>query len=188
MQFDLNRQFLHWQRPGPNKHCITVMSAVDGLTLTVKLWQGKNPPYGGRMNDSNGQSLEGYYEHVLNNGKLRSLEHARLWSTGVLKTLGTTLDRGTKRALAKSLPDELADSLKGVFWLLHFRDPELSSHEFRRRAARRSGNSDAEFAHFPTLAVFSGLRPYLDDDLDARIVDALSPEIREMWQEAEALI
>ena len=140
------------------------------------------------MNNSNGQSLEGYYKHVLDNGKLRSMDHARRWSAGVLKTLGTTLDRGTKKALANSLPDELAGALKGVFWLLHFRDPGLSSNEFCRRAARRSGNSDAEFAHFPTLAVFSGLRPFVDDDLDTRVADSLSPEIREMWQDAKAPI
>ena len=140
------------------------------------------------MNDINVQSLEGYYEHVLNAGKLRTMDHARRWSTGVLKTLGTTLDRGTKRALANSLPDELAESLEGVFWLLHFRDPQLTGHEFRLRAARRSGNSDAEFARYPTLAVFSGLRPFVGDELEAQIGEALAPEIREMWLEAEALV
>jgi uncharacterized protein (DUF2267 family) len=139
------------------------------------------------MNDKSIRNLAGYYEHVLNTGKLRTIEHAQRWSNGVLKTLGTSLDGGTKRALARSLPDELAGSLKGVFWLLHFRNSELSSYEFRLRAARRSGNSDAEFALYPTLAVFSGLRPFVNDDLESRVVDALSPEIREMWQEAEAL-
>jgi uncharacterized protein (DUF2267 family) len=139
------------------------------------------------MNDSSVQSIDGYYEHVLNTGKLRTMEHARRWSAGVLKTLGTTLDRRTKRALANAIPEELADSLKGVFWLLHFRDPQLSSHEFRLRAARRSGNSDAEFARFPTLAVFSGLRSFVDEELEAQVGDALAPEIREMWLEAKTL-
>lgn len=139
------------------------------------------------MNDRGIQSIDGYYEHVLNTGKLRTMDHARRWSTGVLKTLGTALDRRTKRALANSLPDELADSLKGVFWLLHFRDPQLSSHEFRLRAARRSGNSDAEFARFPTMAVFGGLRSFVDEELDAQVGDALAPEVREMWLEAKAL-
>lgn len=137
------------------------------------------------MNESNNQSLEDYFQHIQDTGKLRTMEHARRWSAGVLKTLGTTLDRGTKGDLADSLPDELADSLKGVFWLLHFRDPQMTSQEFRLRAARRSGNSDAEFARYPILAVFSGLRPFLSDELDEQIRDALAPEIRELWLEAE---
>ena len=139
------------------------------------------------MNDRIGNNLDGYYKHVLDNGKLRSVDHARRWSTGVLKTLGTSLDRGSKKALANSLPEELAASLNGVFWLLHFRDPEMSSHDFCLRAARRSGNSDAEFARFPTMAVFGGLRAFVDDDLDTRVANALSPEVRELWQQAEAM-
>lgn len=166
---------------------MTAAPALAASALTVQLWQGKTPPHGGKMNDSDRQSLNGYYEHVMKYGKLRSADHAKRWSAGVLKTLGTSLDRGAKKALANSLPEELAGSLKGVFWLLHFRDPEMSSHEFRQRAARRSGNSDAEFARYPTLAVFGGLRPFIDDDIESRVADALSPEVREMWRKAGAI-
>jgi uncharacterized protein (DUF2267 family) len=78
----------------------------------------------------------------------------------------------------------LATSLNGVFWLLHFRDPDYSSGEFCRRVAKRSGNSDAEFARLPTQAVFGGLRLYIGPDLDQRIADSLSPEVSLMWQDA----
>jgi uncharacterized protein (DUF2267 family) len=128
-----------------------------------------------------------YYDIVLNTGKLRSLDHARRWSNGVLETLGISLDRKTKRALAKKLPEELAISLKGIFWLLHFRDPQMSSLEFQQRAGRRSGNTDAEFAYFPTVAVFSGIMEFIDSDLKDRVSNALSQEVRELWQKAERI-
>jgi uncharacterized protein (DUF2267 family) len=133
------------------------------------------------MSDNNGQSLDGYYFHIRSAGKLMSDEHALQWSNGVLRTLGTALDGRTKRALAKSLPKELADQLKGVFWLLHFRDPEMSSSEFLQRAARRSGNSNVEFAYYPTVAVFNSLKQFVDDNLDSQVSNSLSPDIREMW-------
>lgn len=136
------------------------------------------------MDDS---GLIQYYDLVFSTGKLRTLEHAQRWSNGVLKTLGICLDRSTKRALAKNLPEELAKSLKGVFWLLHFRDPQMSSLEFRQRAARRSGNTDAEFAYFPTLAVFGGIKLYIDSDLEDRVSNTLSREVRELWQKAERI-
>lgn len=134
------------------------------------------------MNDS---GLSQYYSFVLNAGKLRTVDHAHRWSNGVLKTLGTCLDGKTKRKMARILPEELAKSLKGVFWLVYFRDPQMSSLEFQSRAARRSGNTDAEFAYYPTLAVFGGIKPYIDADLEDRISNALSEEVRELWQKAD---
>lgn len=131
--------------------------------------------------------LEQYYNYVVNAGKLPTREHAQRWSNGVLKTLGICLDGRTKRALAKALPQELADSLKGVFWLLHFRDPRMSSEEFRLRAGRRSGNTDAEFAIYPTLAVFGGIKAYIDSGLEDRVSDSLAQEVRELWQIAEPI-
>jgi len=134
------------------------------------------------MNDSD---LLQFYDYVFRTGKLRTIDHARRWSNGVLNTLGLCLDRNTKRALAKSLPEELAESLQGIFWLLHFRDPQMSSDEFRLRAARRSGNTDAEFAYYPTLAVFSGIKHFIDSDLKNRVSNTLAPEVQELWQKAE---
>ncbi len=135
--------------------------------------------------DMNDSDLLQFYDYVFRTGKLRTIDHARRWSNGVLNTFGLCLDRNTKRTLAKSLPQELANSLKGVFWLLHFRDPQMSSDEFLLRAARRSGNTDSEFAYYPTLAVFSGIKHFIDSDLENRVSNALSKEVRELWQKAE---
>lgn len=129
-------------------------------------------------------ALNDFYRYVQEEGKLLSPEHARRWSDGVLRTLGTALDRRTKKRLAKALPEELADSLTGVFWLLHFRDPNLSSYAFRRMAARRSGNTDADFARIPTLAVFGGVKRMIDDDLKRDVAETLAPEVQELWQQA----
>ena len=139
------------------------------------------------MTGNDDMKLEAYYEYVRINGKLQTLDHARQWSDGVLKTLGISLDRGTKRSLADALPQELADSLKGVFWLLHFRDPNRTSQDFYQRAGRRGGNSNTEFVHYPTLAVFGGLKGLVDDELVARVADTLSPELRQLWDQAQPM-
>lgn len=129
-------------------------------------------------------TLNDFYRYVEEKGKLLSPEHARRWSDGVLRTLGTALDRRTKKKLAKAIPDELADSLTGVFWLVHFRDPNLSSQNFQRMAARRSGNTDADFARIPTQAVFGGVKQIIDDELERDVAETLAPEVRELWQQA----
>ena len=128
--------------------------------------------------------LEDFYQYVLENGKLRTTEHARRWSNGVLRTLGINLDRGVKKNLAKTLPEELASSLTRVFWLLHFRDRNLSREEFQRMVARRSGNSDADFAYYPILAIFGGLKMIVDDDVQREVAEHLAPEISDLWKQA----
>jgi len=138
------------------------------------------------MTDSEIKELDDYYHHIQRVGNVRTLDHAKRWSDGVLKTLGTSLHRKVKKDLAKSLPSELAQSLNGVFWLVHFHDPTLSSQEFLHRAGRRSGNSNSEFARYPTLAVFGGLRIFaIDSELEKEIADDLSPEIRQLWEQAQ---
>lgn len=137
--------------------------------------------------DDGDQQLNRYYMFVRNQGKLLSPEQAVMWSSGTLKTLGLTLGRKAKRALAKELPDELAGQLTSAFWLLHFRDPSQRASDFRQKVARRSGNSDSEFAQYPILAVFSGLKAFIDFDLSGRVSRALSPEIRDMWIRAEPM-
>jgi uncharacterized protein (DUF2267 family) len=129
-------------------------------------------------------NLEAFYEHVQERGKLRTLAHARRWTDGILKTLGTHLDRRTKKALAKALPDELASSLTRVFWLLHFRNTNLTRQEFQKMAARRSGNTDPAFAYYPILGVFGGLKEMIDDDLERKVEEDLAPEVRELWQQS----
>lgn len=136
------------------------------------------------MTPTDEEQLVSFYQYVYEVGSLRSVNHARRWTRGVLETLGTVLDRRSKRAVKKNLPEELATSLNGVFWLLHFRDPNYSIEDFCKRAAKRSGNSDAEFARQPTEAVFGGLREYIGPDLDQRIADSLPTEVSLSWQQA----
>jgi uncharacterized protein (DUF2267 family) len=131
--------------------------------------------------------LDSYYQFVCTIGDLRTPEHARRWTDGVLRTFGTVLNRKTKQALAKELPDELAQSLRDVFWLLHFRNPNLSKEEFFQRAGRRSGNSNAEFAAIPTRAIFAGLRFFISSKVEQQVAESLSPQLREYWEQAGSL-
>jgi uncharacterized protein (DUF2267 family) len=133
---------------------------------------------------ANDDALNGFYQYVKEEGNLRTVDHAHRWSAATLKTLGLNLDRGTKKKLAAALPDELAESLTRVFWLLHFRNPNLSSLEFQRQVARRSGHTDARFARYPVMAVFGGVKQMIDADLEREVAETLSPELREMWQQA----
>lgn len=128
--------------------------------------------------------LNGYYQFVKDQGHLLTDRHARRWSDGVLKTLGTVLRGKTKRALGQALPEELARSLSGVFWLLHFPDSQMDREAFQQRVARRSGNSDPDFALHPIRAVFGGVKRLIDADLGRQIGDELPPEIGAIWQEA----
>lgn len=130
------------------------------------------------------QKLNTYYTHVQEKGLLLTESHAKRWSRGVLQTLGTALDRRTKKDLSKALPEELSDSLNGVFWLLHFPDATMPSSEFQQRVAIRCGNSDSVFARHPIVAVFGGVKQMIDGKLQDRIADTLSPEVSELWQQA----
>lgn len=130
------------------------------------------------------KQLEEFYNYVQECGKLRTEAHAKRWADGVLRTLGINLDRGTKKKLSKALPEELATSLTRVFWLLHFRNPNLTVEEFQGMVARRSGNTDADFAYFPTRAVFGGVKRLVNDDLQREVADNLAPEIAALWREA----
>jgi uncharacterized protein (DUF2267 family) len=134
------------------------------------------------MTDNDIPALDGFYKHVREDGRLPTSQHARRWTNAVLKALGTALDGSTKRSLAKELPKPLAQSLTSVFWLLHFRDPNLSDEQFLKRVALRSGNSDPEFARYPTRAVFSQLRQLISPELDQKVTDALPPEVSQMWR------
>ncbi len=128
--------------------------------------------------------LNSYYKTVQSKGNLPTLGHARRWSTAVLKTLGFNLDGGTKKKLAKTLPKELGDDVKRVFWLLHFRNKQLTSHEFQNQVSRRSGNSDPQFARTPILAVFHGVKQMVDNSLQQAVAESLPPEVRELWDKA----
>lgn len=129
-------------------------------------------------------NLMPFYQSVQIRGKLPTTEHAERWTVGTLKTLGINLPRKTKRQLARALPDELAAPLTDVFWLLHFPNPQLTGEEFQRAVARRSGNSDAQFARFPIIAVFGGIKQMINQDLQREVAKSLAPEVRELWNQA----
>jgi uncharacterized protein (DUF2267 family) len=128
--------------------------------------------------------LDDLYRHVQEKGHLRTRDHARRWSRAVLNVLGLNLDRSTRRKLAGALPPQLAQALTGVFRLLDFRDPTLTSLYFQRQVALRAGHSDAQFAALPVKAVFHYLKQMIGQDLSDRVAQTLSPEIQELWQEA----
>jgi uncharacterized protein (DUF2267 family) len=139
------------------------------------------------MAQSSSSDLTRYYEAICQQGYLRTTDHARRWSAGVLKALGVNLDGRTKRTLAKALPAELAGSLQSVFWLLHFRNASLARRDFLRQAALRSGHSDPNFAQTGVTAVFSALKGLIPKDVQDKVADSLAPEIAELWRQAPAL-
>ena len=128
--------------------------------------------------------LTAYYQTVQEKGSLRTPAHAHRWSTAVLKTLGLNLGSPAKKKLASALPEELAQDLRRVFWLAHFKNSQLTSHEFQNQVSRRSGNSDPQFAKTPILAVFNGVKQLVDSNVQQAVADALSPEVRELWENA----
>lgn len=136
------------------------------------------------MSQSNGADLTGYYKRVEENGQLRTEEIAQQWSTAVLRALGLNLDGGTKKQLAKTLPDELAFDLTRKFWLLHFRDKNKPRDVFLKEVARMSGNTDAQFAVYPTRAVFHEVKGFAGEEVANDVAESLAPEISALWQEA----
>ncbi len=129
-------------------------------------------------------NVDNYYANIQQSGKLRSAAHAKRWSRGILNTLGINLDRRTKRQLAKALPVELAADLTRVFWLAHFRNSGMSRHEFLNQVSRRCGNTDPSFARYPTTAVFHQLKQFTEQELSRQVAKTLSPDVRQMWEEA----
>jgi uncharacterized protein (DUF2267 family) len=136
------------------------------------------------MTGKNGTNLDNYYLTIKELGKLQTTGHAERWSEAILHTLALNLDRGTKKKLADALPETLSDQLKRKFWLVHFRDKNITSLEFQKMTGRRAGNTDESFARYPIVATFHGLKDLIDDPLSDDIADTLSPELSQMWQDA----
>lgn len=132
------------------------------------------------MNDH----VNNYYQTVQTLGSLRTPDHARRWSTAVLKTLGVNLDRKTKKKLAKALPEELSHDLTRLFWLVHFRNKNMSQYDFQFEVSKRSGNSDWQFTKIPITAVFHGVKALIDNDTNQAVAKSLAPDVRELWQQA----
>ena len=136
------------------------------------------------MSQSNGADLAVYFQHVEENGHLQTENNAQQWSTAVLRALGMNLDKRTKKRLAKTLPEELAFDLTRKFWLLHFRDKNKPQNVFLKEVARMSGNTDAQFAIYPTRAVFHEVKGYAGQEVSDDVAESLAPEISKLWQEA----
>jgi uncharacterized protein (DUF2267 family) len=128
--------------------------------------------------------LEQYYETVQNQSKLLTNDLAKAWSKAVLNTMGIDMSRGVKKELAQALPEELGEQLGRVFWLLHFRNTNVTAAEFQQNVARRSGQSDQHFAIKPIKGVFHALKQLIDTDLSDKVADDLSPELSEIWKNA----
>ncbi|MCB9420603.1 MAG: DUF2267 domain-containing protein [Ardenticatenaceae bacterium] len=136
------------------------------------------------MTYTNKDNLIDYFAYIQKAGKLRTTSHAQRWSRAVLKTFGINLDRGTKKKLAKALPADLADDLTRVFWLAHFQNSGLTQYDFLNQVSRRAGNSDPDFARYPVTAVFHQLKAIIGPDMTNQVAKSLSPEMRQMWEEA----
>ncbi len=128
--------------------------------------------------------LNSYYTAVQTIGKLRTPNHAHRWSQATLRTLALNLDGRTKKKLANALPKELAQQLKRQFWLLHFRNKQITRLEFQKMVANRAGNTDAQFARHPVTATFHSLKSLIPNEVSQAVADSLSPELSEMWQNA----
>lgn len=133
---------------------------------------------------TSGDQLTTYYEQVKNAGKLRTVAHAQRWSQGILQILGFHLDGGTKKALAKALPAELGNAVTRIFWLLHFKESNLSALKFQKQVANRCGATDAQYARLPILAVFHQVKGLINHDLATQVAKSLSPEVRQLWESA----
>ena len=94
------------------------------------------------------------------------------------------ISRGLKKELTNALPEELGEQLNRLFWLMHFRNSNVTLADFQEAVARRSGHSDQNFAIVPITAVFHALKQLIDNDLSDKVADDLSPELREIWKNA----
>lgn len=128
--------------------------------------------------------LTDFYTHVQQQGSLLTPDHAWIWTRGTLNMLGVNLSKGARNALTKALPEELQKQLSGVFWLAFFRNTNLTAYEFQNRVARRSGNTDAQFAKRPVMAVFGALKKLVGENVSRQIAQDLAPEVRELWEKA----
>lgn len=128
--------------------------------------------------------LTAFYQHVQAAGSLRTEMHAKRWTRAVLQTLGLNVSGAAKKALKSALPKEIGDYVNDVFWLFNFRDENMTAEYFQDRVGRRAGNTDKVFARIPTQAVFGGVRSMISSDLDRKVAESLSPEVRALWEGA----
>lgn len=138
------------------------------------------------MTQAQVSELDAYFATVQQKGSIITRKQTERWSSAVLKTLGLELTRSAKRALAKALPQPLSDDLTRVFWLLHFRNPNLPLPEFQAMVARRAGHSDPQYARIAITGVFHGLQQLISRDVSDKVTEGLSPELRALWEQTGA--
>jgi uncharacterized protein (DUF2267 family) len=129
-------------------------------------------------------TLHSFYTNVERDARMRTLSHAERWTEAVLRTMGFNLTGGTKRALGKALPDELASQLTRGWKLINLHNPRLTQAEFFKQAALRSGNTDEDYARIATTAVFRNLKQLIDDDLKREVARSLPRDVGKLWNEA----
>ncbi len=129
-------------------------------------------------------SLDSFYRTIMQKGNLRTPDHASRLTFAVLHTLGFNISGGTKKDLARALPDELARDLTRGWRLINIRSSRLPLEKFMKDVARHNGNTDPKNAERATKVVFGELKQLIDDDLTRAVARDLSPEVRAFWNAA----
>ena len=129
-------------------------------------------------------NLDTYFGLIQEKGNIISEKLAKRWSESTLKMMGLYMGKGGKKALSGQLPKELSDDLNRVFRLMHFPNTNMPLQEFQSAVARRGGHSDPQFAKLAITGVFHGLKTLIDKDTTDKVSESLSPEIREVWDNA----
>ena len=129
-------------------------------------------------------NLDTYFGLIQEKGNIISEKLAKRWSESTLKMMGLYMGKGGKKALSSQLPKELSDDLNRVFRLMHFPNTNMPLQEFQSAVARRGGHSDPQFAKLAITGVFHGLKTLIDKDTTDKVSESLSPEIREVWDNA----
>lgn len=129
-------------------------------------------------------SMQTFYQSVETQARLPTASHAERWTEAVLRTMGFNLGGGTKRELAKALPEELARQLTRGWKLINLHNPYLTQEAFLKQVALRSGNTDQDYARKATTAVFRNLKSFTDSDLQREITRSLPREVGKLWDEA----
>lgn len=129
-------------------------------------------------------SLDSFYRAIMQKGNLRTPDHASRLTFAVLHTLGFNISGGTKKDLARALPDELARDLTRGWRLINIRSSRLPLEKFMKDVARHNGNTDPKNAERATKVVFGELKQLIDDDLTRAVARDLSPEVRAFWNAA----
>jgi uncharacterized protein (DUF2267 family) len=127
---------------------------------------------------------DAFYRTIMQDGNLRTPDHASRLTFAVLHTLGFNLSGATKRKLAKALPDEAARYLTRGWRLINVRRSNLPLADFAKDVARHSGNTDPQYAARASQVVFRQVKKLIDDDVARAVARDLSPEVRDLWNAA----